>query len=157
TSIMIVIICLIPIGQPTGLNSVKGQGGFSLTAHRNRLLDTYATRIGAANRCVAWSGMTQSQQGVYLTITDLLGKRSYMENTIFNYYKNGSDDIDGSCDPPGSDCTAGCYVNERIQVGGVCVYMSGEECFQKGFCGWTAVPRVDFHTAIEHITQIYAV
>jgi uncharacterized protein (TIGR03437 family) len=135
---------------------VTGQGA-SFKVNRDKLLESYATRIGAPNRCVAWNSMTPSQKGVFLTITDLLGKRSFMTNRSFRFYKNGSDNIDGSCDPPGTDCTSGCYVNEFRQTGGPCFYMTGEECWQKGFCTLEEAPRSDFRTALDYVTRIWAI
>ena len=52
----------------------------SLRDNRDRLLDSYAARKSLA-RCAAWSGLTATQKGVFLTITDLLGKRSFMSTT----------------------------------------------------------------------------
>lgn len=51
----------------------------SLTENRDRLLDTLAQRK-SATRCSLWSSLTATQRGVFLTITDLLGRRSYMTN-----------------------------------------------------------------------------
>lgn len=51
----------------------------SLTENRERLFATYADRLGQST-CDAWNGMTRPQQGVFLTTTDLLGKRVFIEN-----------------------------------------------------------------------------
>jgi len=131
--------------------------GASLKVNRDKLLDTYATRIGAANRCVAWNSMTPSQKGVFLTITDLLGKRSFITNNNFRFYKNESDSVFGACDPQGTDCTLGCTVNEFRQFGGPCFFMSGHECWQKGFCAINDAPRVDFRTSLDYVTRIWAI
>jgi uncharacterized protein (TIGR03437 family) len=147
--LMLTILTLIAI-------CVTGQGA-SLKVNRDKLLDTYAARIGAANRCVAWNLMTPSQKGVFLTITDLLGKRSFMVNRDIRYYKNGSDSVFGACDPPDTDCTLGCTVNEFRQFGGPCYYMSGSECEAKGFCYRMEAPRVDFRTALDYVTRIWAI
>jgi uncharacterized protein (TIGR03437 family) len=135
---------------------VTGHGA-SLKVNRDKLLDTYATRIGAANRCVAWNSMTPSQKGVFLTITDLLGKRSFLTNPDFRYYKGESDSVFGACDPSGTDCTFGCTVNERMVLDGPCVYMSGLDCYQRGFCYSMQAPRVDFRTALDYVTRIWAI
>ncbi len=49
----------------------------SLKDNRDRLLDTLAV-VKSTTRCPLWKALTPTQRGVFLTITDLLGKRSYM-------------------------------------------------------------------------------
>ncbi len=48
--------------------------------HRNRLLDTLALRLNAADRCTLWNTMTTVEKGIFLTHTDMLGHRSCLEN-----------------------------------------------------------------------------
>src|SRR5438552_14103567 len=72
----------------------------SLTTNRDRLLDSYASIQGLTNRQLAWNSMSPSQRGVFLTITDLLGRRSFL-NFNDNYqifYSGDSDDTDNGCD-----------------------------------------------------------
>jgi hypothetical protein len=49
----------------------------TLAANRDRLIDTLAVRK-TTTRCPLWTQLTATQKGVFLTITDLLGKRSFM-------------------------------------------------------------------------------
>src|SRR5262245_55135827 len=49
----------------------------SLKDNRDRLIDTLATRK-SKTRCALWTSLTPTQKGVFLTISDLLGKRSFM-------------------------------------------------------------------------------
>lgn len=49
--------------------------GATLQQNRDRLLDDYAARH-AQTRCEAWGALSASQQGVFLTLTDLLGRRT---------------------------------------------------------------------------------
>lgn len=51
----------------------------SLSDNRERLFRTFADRSGQ-DTCAAWGGMSPPQQGVFLTTTDLLGKRVFIEN-----------------------------------------------------------------------------
>lgn len=51
----------------------------SLHDNRDRLIDSLAAVKGVA-RCALWQSLTPTQRGVFLTITDLLGKRSYLTN-----------------------------------------------------------------------------
>ena len=50
----------------------------TLGDHRDRLLDSYAAVHALADRCAAWSAFDDVQRGVFLTITDQLGKRSFL-------------------------------------------------------------------------------
>ncbi|MBX3220693.1 MAG: hypothetical protein KF795_09250 [Labilithrix sp.] len=61
----------------------------TLRENRDRLIDTLATRRGTT-RCPLWTELTDTQRGVFLTISDLLGKRSFVTN-----------------DPPGGKARAG--------------------------------------------------
>jgi hypothetical protein len=68
--------------------------------HRNRLLDTYSQRRGAAARCSFWSTLTTVEKGIFLTHTDMLGHRSCMENSSVPVsYMN-----DGVCTPSACNC-----------------------------------------------------
>lgn len=51
----------------------------TLGENRERLLSTYASRQGEGT-CETWNAMTREQQGVFLTTTDLLGKRVFIDN-----------------------------------------------------------------------------
>jgi hypothetical protein len=67
-----------------------------LVDSRDRLLDTYADAVGAS-RCQAWAGMTRDQRGVFLTITDLLGNRSWLTEEPESGPREG-DDLDTALD-----------------------------------------------------------
>lgn len=49
----------------------------SLRDHRDRLLDSLGD---SPDRCVRWAAFDEVQRGVFLTITDLLGRRSYLRD-----------------------------------------------------------------------------
>ena len=51
----------------------------SVTENRDRLLAEYGQRLGS-DRCRVWNDLDEVQRGVFLTITDLLGNRSWMTN-----------------------------------------------------------------------------
>jgi hypothetical protein len=51
----------------------------TLRDNRDRLIDTLAVRK-SSTRCPLWTSLTATQKGVFLTITDLLGKRSFLTN-----------------------------------------------------------------------------
>ena len=55
-----------------------------VVAHRDRLLGTL---VEGQDRCAAWSGLDEVQRGVFLTVTDLLGRRTAL--------RAGDDDDDG--------------------------------------------------------------
>ena len=49
----------------------------TLKDNRDRLIDTLAV-VKGTTRCPLWKALTPTQKGVFLTITDLLGKRTFM-------------------------------------------------------------------------------
>ena len=119
----------------------------SLTPDRDRLLDTMP-----GGRCGAWYGMSPSARGVFLTTTDLLGKRSFLRNPLYTYYKS----YDDGCSPPG-DCTNGCMTRNPS---GFCVWVSGNDCLQNNQCGRSELPRIndyELETALPHVTRVWAV
>src|SRR5688572_23996771 len=52
-------------------------GAHALKDNRDRLIDTLAKRK-TKERCALWSALSATQKGVFLTISDLLGKRSFL-------------------------------------------------------------------------------
>lgn len=132
--------------------SVSAQS--TLQENRNRLLDGYATRIGATSRADAWNRMTDTQKGVFLTITDMLGERAYLTWPGYRYTAR-PDGCNGNQYP---DCTFGCSVEESP---GHCLDMSGEACFDAQFCDRTErtrseVPGVS-ETMLDHVTRLWAI
>ena len=81
--------CLLLIISLIGLNTVFAQGNnvtyeeavASLKINRDRLLTEYANRYELYSARRMWSGMTNVQKGVFLTLTDYLGRRSFLNNS----------------------------------------------------------------------------
>ena len=144
---------LINVGLACVILSSIGVAQATLQANRNRLLDTYATRVGYPNRCSVWAAMSTSQKGVFLTITDLLGKRSLVHNPSFRIFIQSSEP---ECDPVGTECTSNCNINP-YGVPGPCYTFSGPDCLQFGACYRIEIPPYDMTQALDHITQIYAI
>jgi len=146
-----VAILIAAIWMVVAAGSVLAQTALSI--ERDRLLDTYAQRIGVASRCEAWNQMTAVQRGVFLTVTDLLGKRSFMVNNYpVAYFKNNPND---GCLPEGDDCTNGCKVPDDQT--GWCDSVTGYDCWMRGKCYPVFEPRTNFETALNHVTRIWAV
>jgi hypothetical protein len=62
-----------------GVDASRASSPHSLKENRDRLFDTLAKRK-AKERCALWTALSATQKGVFLTISDLLGKRSLMTN-----------------------------------------------------------------------------
>lgn len=60
----------------TGIDAPVGPS-ITLKDNRDRLIDTLAV-VKGTTRCPLWKALTPTQKGVFLTITDLLGKRTFM-------------------------------------------------------------------------------
>jgi hypothetical protein len=151
--------CLIEDGEESGvdlsdIDSVESYLAANLTANRDRLIDTYAARLGT-NRCAAWNGMTTSQKGVFLTISDLLGKRSWLYNDYYTYSLFW-DECPGY--NYGTDCTGGCYIPSSYYYG-YCDYVDGYSCYTSGYCDQYLAPRTGAYleTALDHVTKIWAI
>lgn len=71
----------VPVTDGGGADGGDGgaRGAASLRDNRDRLIDTLARQKGTT-RCPLWAALTPTQKGVFLTITDLLGKRSFLTN-----------------------------------------------------------------------------
>src|SRR5687768_7989677 len=77
------MICVIALCAVFSSNKVQSQVTFeeafaSLGPNRDRILTEYAHAHGYLNAYHLWQTMSASQKGVFLTITDLLGRRTYM-------------------------------------------------------------------------------
>lgn len=127
----------------------------TLQENRNRLLDGYATRIGATSRGDAWSRMTDTQKGVFLTITDMLGERAYLTWPGYRYTARPN-----ACNGMqyNIDCTGGCTVEEFPNS---CIDMNPESCYEHGFCERTERTRSEVpgasETMLDHVTKLWAV
>jgi len=132
-------------------SSTSARLAMSLRDNRDRLLASYGERFGKSS-CQMWSEMTQVQKGVFLTITDLLGKRSFLTNDVASYTRMNWD----SCSEPETDCTYGCSVDDP-NWSGWCAYVDGFTCWQMGKCYRQDVPRSNFETALDHVTRIWAI
>ena len=133
-----------------GAGAVPGPP-FSLTSNRTRLLTTYANRFGKSAYQM-WGEMSTVQKLVFLTITDLLGNRSYIENDTFQTIKASTD----QCSVSGSSCTFGCQVPDPELIN-ACTTVDSGQCLASGLCYEEQQPRTNFETALDHIETIYAI
>jgi hypothetical protein len=157
----------------------------SLKINRDRLLDTYAAHTGRADRYQAWNEMTNTQKGVFLTITDQLGRRTLMDpnyNHTATVYTPTQYDMDQGCDqmnggfndPPRDIDAEGAYIVPfDSDPGGGYAYVNGQwvptpaysgcslvtaqECVARGHCSTSTLPRTDWDVALNHVTTLYAV
>lgn len=100
--VLIVVLYLtirpnIPIAHAMSLGEVQALGEKQLTsptldASRDRLLSDYATQRGESAD-VTWAAMSDSERDVFLTITDLLGNRSPMENDPSRSHEQALDHV----------------------------------------------------------------
>ena len=149
----------------------------SLKTNRDRLLDSYAYEHGKGSRQRAWLDMTNSQKGVFLTITDLLGRRTLMHNN-YNFSvtlnpdyndtrygcvaaNNGVTDFDtfGVSIYPAPRGTPSRTRQEiramELEWGTRCEVVSKSTCVQRGKCISNPTPRTDFDMALNHVVKIY--
>jgi hypothetical protein len=87
---------------PPGPSTLPGPGPGTATPatlrdNRDRLVDTLATRKNTT-RCPLWISLTATQKGVFLTITDLLGKRSFLTNNPAGGAKRSGADLEMALD-----------------------------------------------------------
>ncbi len=73
----------------------------STDENRNRLLETLAQLRKASDRCALWPTLSDVQQGVFLTHTDMLGERSCLENSAVT---SGPLDGSGTCIVASNPC-----------------------------------------------------
>lgn len=157
----------------------------SLKTNRDRLLDSYALQTGRANRQQAWNEMTTTQKGVFLTITDLLGRRTFMRRN-YNHtpavltptqddYTMGCVQMNESLLGPPRDIEAeGAYITPYeggpgggyVLVNGEwvimpaynsCELVDADTCVMKGHCSRDPLPRTDHDMALNHVVKIYAI
>jgi hypothetical protein len=157
----------VPIPTPKPV-VVYQEAVLSLNTNRNRLLDSYALFLSNPsnnrNRQQLWNSLTTSQKGVFLTITDLLGRRTFLRqnrNFATQYYPD-SEDYNHGCAQMNAGVT-------DFQTNGVYIYLTeGKEeqscqlididtCISMGKCTRTQLPRIDFDTALNHVTKLYSI
>jgi hypothetical protein len=136
----------------------------SLSQNRDRILTEYAHSHGYTDAYSLWQTMSASQKGVFLTITDLLGRRTYMaRDTITHAYEYIGDDDDYGfgCAQMNevTDCDDGCYVHPLNYYGPACFYVTGQSCYEMGKCtdNPTLDPRVNFDVALSHVDKFYVI
>lgn len=157
----------------------------SLKTNRDRLLDYYASHTGQVNRYQAWNNLTTTQKGVFLTITDQLGRRTFMRPN-YNHtatvltptqydYEMGCDQMNGGfSDPPRDIDNEGAYIVpfDGPPGGGYafidgqwvptpayssCELVSAETCVARGHCSRSQLPRTDHDMALNHVDALYAI
>ena len=150
-------------------NAISGQVTYekafaSLSENRDRILTEYAISHGYMNANVLWQSMSPSQKGVFLTITDLLGRRTYMQmdSTSHDYeYVGDDDDLGFGCAQMNEvpDCDDGCYVHPVNYYGPACFHVTGQSCHEMGKCtdNPTPNPRTNFDVALNHIEKFYVI
>ncbi len=153
-------LCLV---FPFATSVVNGQISYgeafaSLKINRDRILTQYAYERGYSSACQIWGTMTPSQQGVFLTITDLLGRRSYMNVPRYNYQLNifrGRDPC-VSLNQGSTDCNdGGCYI--RIDDNSnVCSLVDGPRCVGYGKCTGVQA-RHEYDMVLNHVSKFYAI
>lgn len=175
--ILLVLIMLGTISNSTfSQNYISWQQATaSLKTNRDRLLDSYAQQTGRADRFQVWNEMSSSQRGVFLTVTDLLGRRTFM-----NYNGNNSVQYTGDYEDEIANCMQlnqphlalfpnvgeeGVYVtfgvntnvNYTYDPNQVCELVDAQSCVNMGKCSQTWLPRIDHDMALNHVTTLYAV
>jgi hypothetical protein len=163
TLIIIGILSNTVFSQVSSTNITRLEALASLRTNRNRLLSTYALQNNYANANQAWSAMTASQKGVFLTVTDYLGRRSlthYNENYQINYV--GDEDDQGFGCTQLNDSSAD-YRNDTVYVhpinyyGPSCLPVNGQSCAEMGKCVYNYGPRTDYDMVLNHVTKFYAI
>lgn len=141
----------------------------SLQTNRDRLLTDYAHERNYMDAATFWNQMSQSEKGVFLTITDLLGRRSYFwENQpMHNYvYLGVEEDQVAGCAAMNNDndCNNGCWFHPSTPPGNDpqiegCVHGWGEACAAAGKCSDETiyVDRTDFDTVLNHVEKFYGI
>lgn len=138
----------------------------SLKPNRDRLLASYAAENGYMDAVSAWNSMSTSQKGVFLTITDLLGRRTIMTGQApppYDYtYVGDGDDQGFGCSQMNetTSCNDGCYIYPQNYYGPSCFYVSGPTCVDNGKCFATESgppPPRNYDVALSHVTKIYAI
>jgi hypothetical protein len=178
TTVFIGLFNIIAFSQPPTTNITWTQATASLKTNRDRLLDSYALQTNKPNRQQAWTDMTPSQKGVFLTITDLLGRRTLMHpNNNFSpaVLTPGMDDYTNGCFDMNEEYrdleAQGAYI--ATAAGGYalingnwvavpepsspCELVDVETCISKGRCFRSQLPRTDFDMALNHVVTLYAV
>jgi len=165
--------CVVAFSQATYQEALA-----SLKTNRDRLLNSYASHKGYADRYQAWASMTESQKGVFLTLTDLLGRRTftnYNGNYIAYYQPDYLDEI-GGCLQLNQQFSSYPYVGPEgvyhVPTDGfdpnqyshtspnpyeVCELTDAAGCVWSGDCAKEELPRTDWDMALNHVTELYAI
>jgi len=147
---------------PMFASSAIAQAGYykaleGLQSNRDRLLTQYAQERGFSSASQIWATMTPSQQGVFLTITDLLGRRSYMNEPRYDYQLIRGLGRDMCPENLGStDCNeGGCWI-KMDDYTSVCTLVESQTCVETGRCSATPA-RDEWDMALNHVQKFYAI
>jgi hypothetical protein len=69
------------VAQTNGSNVTYEEAFASLKTNRNRLLNDYAASRSVYSARRLWDNMSASEKGVFLTLTDYLGRRSFLNHS----------------------------------------------------------------------------
>jgi hypothetical protein len=166
---VLVIICMmlasIAFSQATTTTITHDQAVASLKTNRDRLLTSYATRLGYQDAAQAWSYMSTSQKGVFLTLTDYLGRRlfAHLNNNYEIRYVGDQSDSYYGCAYRNSQPSPYPYpYNEYLWVHPInypdsCRLVSPSECVTMSKCSRNQLPRTDYDMILNHVSTLYAV
>ncbi len=155
-----------PGTQRSALSSPPG--GLSESQNRDRLLDTLAAAHGRPDRCAEWNSMGRNQQGVFLTLTDLM-YGTWMYRPPTRRYLSTSSGVGNctACNYPANECRAGyecdtngktCIVYEKPYAQAaysVCMSALGAG---PNYYYDVVQPRTGIYLEkmLDHVTQIYS-
>jgi hypothetical protein len=100
---------------------------------------------------------------MFLTLTDYLGRRSFMHfNDNYEIVYSGDEDDQGfgcaQMNEGNTDVRSnGAYVHPPNYYGPACFQVSGDSCVQMGKCYYSSFPRTDHDMILNHVTKIYAI
>lgn len=165
-----VIICIMTVSitfsQAVSRTTItRDEALASLKTNRDRLLTSYATHLGYQDAAQVWSSMNTSQKGVFLTITDYLGRRLFAhinENYEIRYVGDSDDSFYGCAYKNSQPSPYPFPYNEYLWVHPLnypdsCRLVSPEECANMGKCTRNELPRTDHDMILNHVTLLYAV
>ncbi|HYI01373.1 hypothetical protein [Hyalangium sp.] len=152
--------------EASALSSTKiPEGGWTESENRDRLLDTLAAAHGRADRCAEWASMGPNQQGVFLTLTDLMyGTYMYPPPYKKYLYNNSAQGNCVACLYDSVECRSGyeCETNGKTCL----VYAKPSPYASYPVC--MSAPATDTYTVqqprtgaslekmLDHVTRIYS-
>lgn len=163
------VMCLLVFSQTTSTfaqsyppisNITYAEAFASLKKNRDRLMRDYAQTHGYGDAVQAWQNMDASQKGVFLTITDNLGRRSFAHlNKNFDYrYVGDSWDSAAGCPAMNTqNLNQPFYYIRPPSWGPGCVPASPEDCVYLNKCTKSQGTRTDFDMALNHVVRFYAI